>query len=119
MNEIQIKAISSSGEPYEVVFTNHGNFFTVFCPCQAGVYGKLCKHKTQLLLGDESMLHNSDDAFVLEEIRSWVKTSDYSNLLKEYSAIKKEIEVANRKEQKFRKILEDAMKKGIQFMENV
>lgn len=119
MNEIRVKAKSSSGEPYEVVFTNHDNFFTVFCPCQAGVYGQLCKHKTQLLQGDESMLHNTGDAAVLVEIRSWVQNSEYSALLTEYSAIKKEIEEANRKEKKFRRTLEDAMRKGISFKETV
>jgi hypothetical protein len=116
-NEIRVKAKSSSGEPYEVVFTNHGNFFTVFCPCQAGVHGQLCKHKTQLLQGDESMLHNPSDGSVLAGIRSWVQSSVYSVLLTEYSSIKKEIEAANRKERTFRNTLEDAMRKGIPFTE--
>jgi hypothetical protein len=29
----------------------------VSCTCEAGIHGKLCKHKTQLLQGDESMVH--------------------------------------------------------------
>lgn len=119
MNEFEIRAKSSSGEPYGVVFTNHGKFFTVFCPCQAGIYGKLCKHKIQLLLGDESILHNLNDVSVLHEISSWVKTTSYNALLAEYSIIKQEIEASNRKEKKFRKKLEDAMKSGIPFMDNV
>ena len=117
MNEIRVKAKGSSGEPYDMVFTNHGNFFTVFCPCQAGVYGKLCKHKTELLQGDDKMLHNPGDASALAEIRSWVRASECGSLLTEYSAIKKEIEAAKRKEQKYRRTLEEAMRKGIPFTE--
>ena len=117
MNEIRVKAKSSSGEPYDVVFTNQGDSFTVFCTCQAGVHGKLCKHKTQLLQGDESMLQNPGEVSALAEIRSWVQTSECADLLVEYSVIKKEIEAAKSKEQKFRRTLEDAMKKGISLKE--
>ena len=117
MKKIQVKAKSSSGEPYNVIFTNNDDSFTVSCTCQAGVFGKLCKHKTQLLQGDESMLQNQDEASLLVEILSWVKISEYADLLAEHSAIKKEIEAAKRKEQKFRRILAEAMKKGIPLKE--
>jgi len=117
MNEIRLKTRSSSGEPYEVVFTHHGDFFTVFCPCQAGVYGKLCKHKTQLLQGDGAMLDNPSDASNLTEIRAWIQSSKYATLLSEHSAIKKEIDAAKRKEQKYRRTLEEALRKGIPFTE--
>jgi len=113
MKEIRIKAKSSSEEPYDVVVTKHESFFIVSCTCQAGIYGKICKHKTQLLAGDESMLFNPDDLSALTEIRSLIQSSEYNALLKEYETIRKEIEVAKRKEQKFRRRIEDAMKKGI------
>ena len=117
MKEIRLRAKSSSGEPYDVVFTNEGTFFTVFCTCKAGIYGKLCKHKAKFLQGDESMLQNPGDAPALAEIRSWVRTSEYTALLTEHSAIKKEIEAARRKELEFRRTLEKAMKNGIPFTE--
>jgi hypothetical protein len=117
MNEIRLKAKSLTGEPYEVVFAHHDDFFTVFCPCQAGVYSKLCKHKTQLLQGDQSMLDDPSEATKLTEICSWVEASKYASLLEEHAAIKKEIDAAKRKEQKFRRTLEEAMRKGIPFTE--
>jgi hypothetical protein len=117
MNEIRLKAKSSSGEPYELVFTHHGEFFTVFCPCQAGVYGKLCKHKTQLLQGDETMLDDPSEAPTLARIRAWLDASEYASLLEQHSAIKKEIDAARRKEQTFKNTIEEAMRKGIPFGE--
>jgi hypothetical protein len=117
MNEIRLKARSSSGDPHEVVFTHHGDFFTVLCPCQAGMYGKLCKHKTQLLQGNEAMLDNPSDAPKLTEILAWVQSSKYAALLSEHSAIKKGIDAAKRKEQKYRQLLEEALRKGIPFTE--
>jgi len=121
MQQVRVKAKSSSGLPCDVVFTNNGKSFTVFCTCQAGIHGKLCKHKTQLLQGDESMLSNSSDAPALQAVRAWVSSSQYDALLAEHAAIKeeikKEIEAAKRKEQGYRRSLEEAMRKGVPLLE--
>jgi len=119
MIEIRLKAKSSSGEPYEVIFIHHGDFFTVSCSCQAGVFGKLCKHKTQLLQGDQAMLYDLSEISKLTKICSWVDASKYAALLEEHSQIKKEIELAKHREQKFRRMLQTIMSSGISFAEEV
>lgn len=66
---ISIQAKSSSGgTPYEVTFSSEAGLLTVRCDCQAGVFGKLCKHKTELLAGDLSRLYNSDDVGKLRSV---------------------------------------------------
>jgi hypothetical protein len=116
-NEISLKVKSSSGEPYDVVFANLGTSFTVFCPCPAGIYGKLCKHKVKLLRGEKSILYNSSDISTLQIIQTWISSSPYSQLIEEYESTKNEIEAIKHKEEKIRQNLEKAMKEGIPFQE--
>jgi hypothetical protein len=59
--KITFKVTSSSGEPYNIQFIFSDNQFTVFCNCQAGIFGKLCKHKIGLLDGDPSLLLDKTD----------------------------------------------------------
>jgi hypothetical protein len=113
MKEIILKAKSSSGGTYDVKFRKEGNLLVVSCPCKAGIYGNMCKHKTLLLNGDESILHNRDDAPALREVREWVNQSSYSNLLAEYDSLKKQIEDAKEKEGKLRHHIEKMLAEGI------
>jgi hypothetical protein len=113
MKEIHLKAKSSSGGAYDVTFRNEGGLLVVSCPCKAGIYGNLCKHKTQLLNGEESILYNRDDAPALQEVRKWVNQSSYANLLAEYDSLKKHIEDAKEKEGKLRHRIEKMLVEGI------
>ena len=113
MKEIHLKAKSSSGGAYNVTFQNKGGLLIVFCPCKAGIYGNLCKHKTRLLNGDESILYNQDDAPALREVREWVSQSSYANFLAEYDSLKKQIEDAKEKEGKLRHRIEKMLAEGI------
>ena len=79
-----IKVISSSGEPYDVHFEFSENKLTVLCNCPAGIYGKLCKHKTRLLDGDSSILFEKTDQNTLEQVHAWVKKSKYSDIISSY-----------------------------------
>ena len=71
-----IKVISSSGEPYDVHFEFSDNKFKVLCNCPAGIYGKLCKHKTGLLDGDSSLLFNKTDQEILEQCMNWLRKAN-------------------------------------------
>jgi hypothetical protein len=117
MKKIHLKAKSSSGFPYDLTFTNTGSAIIVFCPCEAGVHGKLCKHKIRLMCGDESMLYDPAEANTLGEIRQWVSQCQLDALLLQYDAAKQEIETAKRKEQKMRQEIERALREGIPFKE--
>jgi hypothetical protein len=111
--ETTIKVISSSGEPYNVHFEFIENKFKVHCNCPAGIYGKLCKHKTGLLDGDYSLLFDKADNEVLEQIHNIVKKSKYVELLISYNTISKEIEIARKKEKKQKEQIEHLLKTGI------
>ena len=111
--ETIIKAISSSGEPYDVYFEFSENKFKVHCNCPAGIYGKLCKHKIGLLDGDSSLLFNKTDYEVLEQIHEVVKKSKYIEIISSYNSIKREIEVAQKKEKKLKEQIEQSLKTGV------
>ena len=66
--KISIKAKSSSGDPYDVEFLVESNKLSVFCNCRAGQFGQLCKHKTELLAGDQSRLFDESEATLLDEL---------------------------------------------------
>jgi len=111
--ETIIKAISSSDEPYDVYFEFSENKFKVHCNCPAGIYGKLCKHKIGLLDGDSSLLFNKTDYEVLEQIHEVVKKSKYIEIISSYNSIKREIEVAQKKEKKLKEQIEQSLKAGV------
>jgi len=111
--EIVIKVISSSGDPYDVLFKFSDNKFTVYCHCPAGIYGKLCKHKTGLLDGDSSLLFDKTDHEILAQIHEAVKKSKYIEIISSYNILRKEIEAAQRKEKKLKEQIEQALKTGI------
>ena len=112
-SETIIKVISSSGEPYDVHFEFSGNKFKVHCNCPAGIYGKLCKHKTGLLDGDSSLLFNKNDYEILEQIYEVVKKSKFTEIITSYNILKKEIEMAQKKEKKLKEQIAQYLKTSI------
>ena len=108
--ETIIKVLSSSGEPYNVHFEFSDNKFKVHCNCPAGIYGKLCKHKTGLLDGDSSLLFDKTDNETLMQINEVVKKSKYSEIISSYNIIKKEIDAAQKKEKKLKEQIEHSLK---------
>lgn len=66
--DITLKARSSGDIPYDVKITVKEGFLTVRCNCQAGVFGKICKHKTELLAGDASRLYDPQDVGRLKAV---------------------------------------------------
>ncbi|RPJ73338.1 MAG: hypothetical protein EHM20_12410 [Alphaproteobacteria bacterium] len=61
------KAKSSTGEPYNVDFSIESGKLFVQCNCKAGIFGQLCKHKTELISGDESRLFDISQNDKLKE----------------------------------------------------
>lgn len=114
--KISLKAKSSSGEPYDVDVDFSDNKFTVFCNCQAGIFGKICKHKTSLLDGDSSMLFDKNEQEKLERIHEVVKKSKYAEIISTYKTIKNEIEQAQKKEKKVKEQIEHSLKTGIEII---
>lgn len=66
---ITLQAKSSGDKPYTVDFLVEGGKLTVHCDCKAGIFGKICKHKTELLANDASRLYDPGQAGDLERIQ--------------------------------------------------
>ncbi len=75
MTKLTIRAKSSSGEPYNVDFIEEHGRLSVFCNCKAGMYGQLCKHKTELIGGDESRLFDASEKDRMVQVRAMLSTA--------------------------------------------
>jgi hypothetical protein len=70
--EIRLRATSSSGEPYTVDFMIQDGRLSVRCNCRAGLFGQLCKHKTELIAGDASRLFDDSDRSKLRDLSTMI-----------------------------------------------
>lgn len=113
IDQYKIKAKSSSGGYYEVTVTNSGSSITVFCTCDAGKQGKLCRHKTEILDGDIDSLFDLNEKDDLNRMTAIVDRSTYRELRKEHLQIKTDVEAMQKREKHVRLNIETSMKKGI------
>ena len=80
--QIDLNVLSSDGDSsYVVEFVFDEGSLTVHCECPAGEFGKSCRHKLGLLQGDFSILANSDEKPLLDNVRQWVEKSKLNELL--------------------------------------
>lgn len=105
MNVI-IQATSSEGEPYHVEFTVSDGKLKVVCNCRAGMFGKHCKHKAELLAGDMARLHDPAQAGDLRRVLDVVTRAKG---LHENAALISESEKIIRAEQARTKNLKDQL----------
>lgn len=98
--KITLEAKSSSGDySYNVGFWQKNGLLSVWCDCPAGEWGKFCKHKWQLLNGNEKMLADASQADELNIIKElaiergidklYKKVDDLENQKKELAKIQK------------------------------
>ena len=112
--QIALKAKSSGGEkPYLVTFRFDNDRLFVSCNCQAGRYGKFCKHKWGLLRGVESFLYDENQYDDLEKISNWVQKSQYFDLIVKMSKANAVLEKINKDIKSIKKEVEKAMKHGL------
>ncbi len=73
--EVTIKAKSSSSPDsfYNVTFTYDESSLKVACDCRAGIFGKFCKHKWQLLGCNYDMLFDQNEASLLDMAADWAQ----------------------------------------------
>lgn len=81
---------SSSGEPYEVTFFRDDQLHAT-CTCGAGIQNKACKHRLNILAGDDDgiLSSNKEEA---ETVRSWLAGTALQRALQ--GVIESEAEVA-------------------------
>ena len=110
MTEYTFSAKSSSGVPYLVIFRiGATGGVSIRCNCQAGMFGKLCKHKIALLRGEADMLANTEQETELETLQKIISTTDYPVLFQQIEQIETEIESAKRRITKIKKSIETLM----------
>ena len=112
MRIINLKASSSSGGHYKVVFEIDKEI-KVSCNCKAGEFGKLCKHKTRLLAGDKSFLYDLKEEQLLAELVEVVKSSLYWQMIGELKDAEQAVKDAKKHEKNIQHNVELALKNGI------
>lgn len=97
--------LSSNGVTvYTVVFELVESKLTVRCDCEAGARGKLCRHKSNLLLGNYI---DSDD---YREAMSWVRQSPLQELLEKVTLSEEEFDNKKKQLEKSKRSLEKALR---------
>ena len=59
------------------------------CDCVAGEWGKYCKHKMGVVLGDVKILFDDEQIDSFKEIPNWIVSSNYPNLFSEIPVLEK------------------------------
>ena len=108
---VEILSKSSSDAPYKVRFYIEGASISAFCSCPAGEHRKLCKHVIRLLNGDDSILYDSSEKTILDEIHSHLQGTTIPSLLSELSESEMLLIEAQKNIKKAKKKLEKAILK--------
>lgn len=111
--EITILVKSSQVNPYAVSVLENDAGLSIFCDCQAGQFGKFCKHKLAIVLADETILYDDDQMTNFNQAVEVISRSRYPTM----AAGLREAEIALEAEKKRVKKQKDAlalgMKKGL------
>ena len=111
--ETSILAKSSSGEPYNVWFTWEDGKLGVFCNCKAGEYNKFCKHKWELLSGNEEMLYDKNQSDELAKITKLVSKTDFESLYDKINELDKQFAFLRSEIRAEKKIADSRLQDGL------
>ena len=113
--ERMILVSSSSGEDsYHVNVSStaeHG--ITIMCDCAAGEWGKYCKHKMAVALGDATILYDDEQIDSFKEISNWIASSNYPNLFSEIPVLEKKITEAKKNLKSMKEQIARFMRDGL------
>ena len=116
--KISIKAKSSSGDPYTVDFLIDDNNMSVHCNCQAGKFAQLCKHKSELIAGNQSRLFDESEIAKLKELKSVVsKALELGRVASEIAESEKVVRDEQAKVKKIKKEFARKLAQGIEIVE--
>lgn len=112
--EIVVLLVSSSQpEPYEVSVTVESDALAIRCTCPAGEWGKYCKHKAAVVLGDSTALYGDEQVERFEQARKWIVASTLPTLFAEIADSEKKAAVATALAKKTKEKVAKAMNEGI------
>jgi len=111
---IVIKAKSSGENPYDVTFAVNKDVLTVDCSCKAGIFGTLCKHKTELMSGDAGRLYDPNDMDKLKAVSALLsRAREIPVVAAEIAETEKLIKEAQANNKKIKKKFELMLKAGL------
>ncbi|MDC5704613.1 hypothetical protein OPW41_23105 [Vibrio europaeus] len=96
MNYKEVEVQGSTVEPYTIALKQHDHGVSVSCNCKAGSFGKLCKHKVQVVKEE------------LEESNTFsqlLRDAGYGELIGEVSLLENELAKVKRNLDKKKKLL--------------
>ena len=113
--ERMILVSSSSGEDsYHVnVSSTEEHGITIMCDCAAGEWGKYCKHKMGVVLGDATILFDDEQIDSFKEISNWIVSSNYPNLFAEIPVLEKKITEAKKNLKSMKEQIARFMRDGL------
>ena len=104
---------SSSDEPYAVVVSSTQIGLFVYCDCPAGEWGKYCKHKAAIVLGDEKILYDEEQFDNFLKAKEWIFTSNYPELIAELQTLERKAEEAKKMVKNQKERIARLMKEGL------
>jgi len=112
---VEILAKSSGDAPYNVIFACSDNRLTVTCNCKAGIFGQLCKHKTELMAGDSTRLFDASEQGKFDSITAIVaRAPDVATTAAEIAETEKFIKASQAKIKGVKKRFEQMLTEGLQ-----
>ena len=87
------------------VICDDGNV-TMYCDCNAGAYGKLCKHKLAIIANSKTDMAGQEQEKNFKLAQAWINGSALQSMLAEISAAESEVQSAQTKAKKLKKALE-------------
>jgi uncharacterized Zn finger protein len=104
---------SSRIDPYEVLVASNEGGLSIYCNCPAGEWGKYCKHKMALVLGDEKILYDNHQIDNFNKVSKLIQESNYPVLIAELQDSEKKLEVAKKTVQSSKDKIAHLMKEGL------
>ena len=102
MNEVVFLVRGTSKEPYEVTFIREKNGLSAYCTCPAGARGQYCKHRFEILKGDNKRIISGNKEDV-EIVTWWLRGTEVEDAMRElqdaeaaYNVAKRELSAAKR-----------------------
>ncbi|MBN2271037.1 MAG: hypothetical protein JXN61_10505 [Sedimentisphaerales bacterium] len=119
MSKLTLRAKSSEGEPYNVDFIVDNGRLSVYCNCKAGIFGQLCKHKTELIGGDESRLFDLSENDKMAQVTAMMaKVPEVQSLAARIAQSEKLIRREQAKIKTLKKQFGALLHEGIPIVEN-
>lgn len=103
-----VRVAGSTTEPYLVSFERLDRHLGMTCTCQAGRFGKFCKHRAALLQGDISAVVDDDQALA-STIPIMLQGSDIEEIFHQVMAETAVFDAAKRRLDSLKKRMADVM----------